>query len=44
MNWTEATFTKLIESQPEVLVPHMQITHSMVLNVISHGGDAWAQW
>lgn len=43
VNWTEATFTKLIESQPEVLVPHMQITHSMVLNVISHGGDAWAR-
>lgn len=43
VNWTEATFTKLIESQPEVLVLHMQITHSMVLNVISHGGDAWAR-
>ncbi|WP_026181948.1 DEAD/DEAH box helicase [Alloscardovia criceti] len=41
VNWTESTFTKLIESEPETLQPHMQITHSMVLSEIYQGGDAW---
>ncbi|MFD0704933.1 DEAD/DEAH box helicase [Alloscardovia venturai] len=43
VNWTEATFTKLIESEPETLTAHMQITHSMILSEISQGGDAWSR-
>lgn len=38
--WSESTFTKLIEASPETLTPHMQITHSMVLNEVAQGGDA----
>lgn len=40
VNWNEATFDKLIDAAPETLVAHMQITHSMVLNIIEQGGDA----
>ncbi|TCD54822.1 DUF3516 domain-containing protein [Alloscardovia theropitheci] len=41
VNWGEPTFLKLIESEPEILTPHMQITHSMILNEVAQGGDAW---
>ncbi|OTA27652.1 DEAD/DEAH box helicase [Alloscardovia macacae] len=41
VNWSEDTLTKLINSAPETLTPHMQITHSMVLSEVSQGGDAW---
>lgn len=40
VTWNEGTFAKLIDSQPETLTPHMQITHSMVLNEVAQGGDA----
>lgn len=38
--WSEQTFKRLIEAVPEPLTPRMRITHSMVLSVISRGGDA----
>jgi superfamily II RNA helicase len=41
VSWSKQTFDKLIESEPETLVPRMRITHSMVLAVISRGGDAY---
>ncbi|WP_165053255.1 MULTISPECIES: RNA helicase [unclassified Adlercreutzia] len=41
--WNEATFTRLIDAVPETLTPRMRITHSMVLAVISRGGDARAR-
>ena len=41
VNWSKQTFDKLIEAQPETLVPRMRITHSMVLAVITRGGDAF---
>ena len=41
VSWNKQTFDKLIESEPETLVPRMRITHSMVLAVISRGGDAY---
>lgn len=41
VGWTEKTFDNLIESQPETLVPHLRITHSMVLAEVEQGGDAW---
>ncbi|MDO4913941.1 MAG: DUF3516 domain-containing protein, partial [Bifidobacteriaceae bacterium] len=40
VGWNEQTFEKLIDSQPETLVPRMQITHSMVLNEVIQGGNA----
>lgn len=41
--WNKATFEKLIDAEPETLVPHMKITHSMVLNEVTQGGDARAR-
>ena len=41
VNWSEQTFDRLREAAPETLVPHMRITHSMVLSLVSQGGDAW---
>ncbi|RSX56194.1 DEAD/DEAH box helicase [Bifidobacterium dolichotidis] len=38
--WNESTFDKLIDAEPETLKPHLQITHSLVLNMVMQGGDA----
>ncbi|WEV45996.1 DUF3516 domain-containing protein [Bifidobacterium sp. ESL0690] len=43
VTWNEGTFDKLIEAAPETLVPHMKISHSMVLNEVAQGGDARAR-
>lgn len=40
VTWNENTFDKLIDAAPETLVPHMKITHSMVLNEVEQGSDA----
>lgn len=40
VSWNQQTFEHLIEKPPETLVPRMRITHSMVLSVVSRGGDA----
>lgn len=40
VTWNNATFDKLIHSEPETLVPHLNITHSMVLSEVVQGGDA----
>ena len=40
VTWNESTFAKLIGKEPETLIPHMKITHSMVLNEVAQGGDA----
>lgn len=40
VTWNENTFDKLIDADPETLVPHMKITHAMVLNEVTQGGDA----
>ena len=42
VSWNEQTFNRLIEAAPEPLTPRMRVTHSMVLSVISRGGDAKA--
>lgn len=34
VTWNENTFDKLIDAAPETLVPHMKVTHSMVLNEV----------
>ena len=38
--WNQGTFDKLIGAAPETLMPHMKITHAMVLNEVAQGGDA----
>ena len=40
VSWNKQTFEHLIEKPPEKLTPRMRITHSMVLSVVSRGGDA----
>ncbi|MCI8468561.1 MAG: DUF3516 domain-containing protein [Eggerthellaceae bacterium] len=42
VSWDEKTFEHLIAKEPEKLTPRMRVTHSMVLSVVSRGGDAWA--
>jgi superfamily II RNA helicase len=43
VTWNENTFDKLVDADPETLVPHLNITHSMVLNEVAQGGDARAR-
>ena len=42
VSWSEKTFERLVEAQPETLVPRMKMTHGMVLGVVGRGGDARA--
>jgi superfamily II RNA helicase len=42
VNWSEKTFERLQNAQPEPLTSHFVVTHAMVLNVISRPGDAFA--
>jgi len=35
VNWTEATFERLRDAPPEPLTSHFQVTHAMVLNLLS---------
>ncbi|UCR89496.1 DEAD/DEAH box helicase [Mycetocola spongiae] len=43
VSWGEASFERIIEARPETLTSHMTITHSMILNVVAHGRDAFAR-
>lgn len=43
VGWSEHTFQKLIESEPEALTPRLKITHAMVLAEVMHGGAAYAR-
>lgn len=42
VSWSETSFQRMIAADPEPLTSHMQISHSMILNVIARGGDAFA--
>jgi len=42
VNYTEASFTKLIESVPETLHARMRVTSSMLLNLLSRDEDTGA--
>ena len=42
VNYTEATFTKLIDSQPEELHPRLAISHAMLLNLLQRDEDTGA--
>ena len=43
VNWGEASFERLVEAEPEPLVPQLQLTAAMLINVIARGGDVFAQ-
>lgn len=42
VNWDKNTFTRLISAPPERLQSRFQITHGMLLNVLSRGSDGCA--
>ncbi|MBK8446544.1 MAG: DUF3516 domain-containing protein [Micropruina sp.] len=42
VNYTEATFTRLIDSSPEQLHARMRITHAMLLNLLQRDEDTGA--
>jgi superfamily II RNA helicase len=42
VNWSDRTFERLQNAQPESLTSHFAVTHAMVLNVVSRPGDAFA--
>ncbi|GAB3617989.1 DEAD/DEAH box helicase [Okibacterium endophyticum] len=39
VSWGEASFTRLIDAQPEQLTSSMTMTSAMVINVVARGGD-----
>ena len=39
VNFTEATFTKLVDSEPEPLHARMRVTHAMLLNLLQRDED-----
>ncbi len=42
VSWSQTSFERMIAAEPETLTSHMQVSHSMILNVIARGGDAFA--
>lgn len=41
VNWSEDTFKKLIDSEPEPLTSRFRVTHAMLLSVIARPGNAF---
>jgi superfamily II RNA helicase len=41
INWSEQTFEKLIDAEPEPLVSRFQVTHAMLLSIIARPGNAF---
>ncbi|CAD6003036.1 RNA helicase [Agreia sp. COWG] len=44
VSWGEPSFLRLVDAQPETLSSSMQVSHSMVLNVIAREGDAFREF
>ena len=42
VNWGEASFERLMGAEPEPLVPQLQLTAAMLINVIARGGDVFS--
>ncbi len=40
--WDEAIFDRLVASPPEPLVPHLRVSHGLLLNVLDRPGDSCA--
>ena len=41
VSWGQPSFERMIAAEPELLTSHMKVSHSMILNVIARGGDAF---
>ena len=41
ISWSEQSFEKIIEAEPEALTPRMQMTSAMLINIIARGGDVF---
>jgi hypothetical protein len=41
VNWGRASFERLVDAEPEPLVPQLQLTAAMLINVIARGGDVF---
>lgn len=41
VNWSDKTHERIISAAPESLTPRMQVTHSMILNVVARPGNAF---
>ncbi|MGH3588525.1 MAG: DEAD/DEAH box helicase, partial [Pseudonocardia sp.] len=42
VGWSQTSYEKLQNAQPEPLTSHFAVTHAMLLNVVSRPGDAFA--
>src|SRR5690606_14921380 len=42
VNWGQGSFDRLVDAQPEPLVPQLQLSAAMLINVLARGGDALA--
>ncbi|WP_396658091.1 DEAD/DEAH box helicase [Microbacterium sp.] len=42
VNWGQGSFDRLVAAQPEPLVPQLQLSAAMLINVLARGGDALA--
>ncbi|GAA1694873.1 DEAD/DEAH box helicase [Microbacterium sediminicola] len=42
VNWSETSYERLIEAEAEPLVPQLQLSAAMIINVIARGGDVFA--
>ncbi|MEN2738145.1 DUF3516 domain-containing protein [Microbacterium sp. X-17] len=41
VNWSQTSFERLVAAEPEPLVPQLQLTAAMLINVIARGGDVF---
>ena len=41
VSWGQPSFERMIAAEPELLTSHMKVSHSMILNAIARGGDAF---
>ncbi|WEG09123.1 DUF3516 domain-containing protein [Microbacterium horticulturae] len=42
VNWGKGPFERLVDAAPEALVPQLQLSAAMLINVIARGGDVFA--
>lgn len=42
VNWTELSFEKIVAASPEALVPRLEVSAGVLINVIGRGGDVLA--
>ncbi|MBP2436359.1 DEAD/DEAH box helicase [Microbacterium amylolyticum] len=41
VSWSEQSFEKIIEAEPEALSPQMHMTSAILINIIARGGDVF---